>query len=102
MKKKPAFDFVQLDRNSEVPIYIQIQNALLAAIAGGQLNVGDRLPPVRALAEDLDVNTMTVARFYKVLTNTGAFAGRAALGTFVMDAGGSRKSAGFLSPDPSM
>jgi len=102
MKKKPAFDFVQLDRNSEVPIYIQIQNALLLAIAGGQLNVGDRLPPVRALAENLDVNTMTVARVYKELTNKGALAGRGALGTFVMDAGGSRKGAGFLSPDPSM
>jgi 2-aminoadipate transaminase len=74
----------RLDKASETPLYAQLRDMLLSEIAQGRLSGGERLPPVRRLAELAGVNVMTVARAYKALTEAGAIAGRGALGTFVL------------------
>lgn len=64
-----------------------IYRALLAAIRGGRLAVGDRLPPTRELAKDLGVSRATVAVAYERLVAEGFLATRVGAGTFVTDLG---------------
>src|SRR5258708_11281900 len=46
------------------PRFLQIADALQAAVADGSLKPGDRLPPQRRLAAQLDVDLTTVTRAY--------------------------------------
>ena len=60
-----------LDFASEVPIYQQIRNSFVLAIAEGILVNGERLPTVRALAQEAGVNAMTVNKAYQLLKQEG-------------------------------
>ncbi len=73
----------QLDGASGVPFYRQIIDQVLARIASGGLEPGDRLPTVRSLAVDLAVNLNTVARAYKELEIRGVLTTQQGSGTFV-------------------
>jgi len=46
------------------PRFLQIADALQAAVADGSLKPGDRLPPQRQLAAQLQVDLTTVTRAY--------------------------------------
>ncbi len=61
----------RLDFQSDVPIYKQIRDQVVLAVAGGQLLPGERLPTTRALAEDAGVNVMTVSKAYQLLKSEG-------------------------------
>lgn len=74
---------LRLDENSPVPPYRQIVDQILALIAGGKLEVGQRLPPVRQLAADLGLANGTVARAYRLLEEAGVLETRGRRGTFV-------------------
>ena len=56
---------------SSLPIYKQITDQVCKAIAAAELQPGDALPSVRAVAEKLVVNPNTVARAYADLTREG-------------------------------
>ncbi len=62
---------LSLDMNSETPIYSQICNQIVKAIAMGQLSEGDELPSVRSLASDIGVNLHTVNKAYNALKADG-------------------------------
>ncbi len=62
---------LRLDFSGAVPIYQQIRNQVVVAIASGQLAPGDRLPTVRTLAEETGVNVMTVSKAYQLLKSEG-------------------------------
>lgn len=64
----------QLDFQSDVPIYRQLRDQVVLAIAQGQLAPGERLPTTRALAEDAGVNVMTVSKAYQLLKSEGYLA----------------------------
>ena len=70
-----------------VPIYLQIVNQVKYLVASGRLSVGDELPPIRVLAEQLVVNPNTVARAYRELEISGVVEKRRTAGTYVSDAG---------------
>ena len=57
--------------DSPVPIYEQIANQVVFAVASGDLAPGDRVPSVRDLAQQLIVNANTVARAYQELERSG-------------------------------
>ena len=61
----------QLDFQSTSPIYRQLRDQVVLAIAQGQLTPGERLPTTRALAEDAGVNVMTVSKAYQLLKSEG-------------------------------
>ena len=44
---------LRLDFSSDVPIYQQIRNQIVLGIADGRLAPGERLPTIRALAEEM-------------------------------------------------
>ncbi|HHW99476.1 MAG TPA: GntR family transcriptional regulator, partial [Firmicutes bacterium] len=72
-----------LDHRSPIPIYVQLQNQVKQAIAGGVLAPGEQLPSVRELAGRLAVNPNTIARAYQELEREGLIETLRGRGTFV-------------------
>ena len=62
---------MQLDFTSDLPIYKQIHDQIVMGIAGGKLQSGERLPTVRALANETGVNVMTINKAYQFLKQEG-------------------------------
>ena len=73
-----------LDRD---PIYLQISRSLEERVLSGEWAAGDRVPSVRDLAVDLEVNPNTVARTYQLLQDAGIFENRRGIGCFVAEGG---------------
>jgi len=65
------------------PRFLQIADALQAAVADGSLKPGDRLPPQRQLAAQLDVDLTTITRAYDEARRRNLLEGRGARGTYV-------------------
>ncbi|HUS04911.1 MAG TPA: GntR family transcriptional regulator [Bryobacteraceae bacterium] len=72
-----------LDTNSGVPVYRQLIDQVLLAMASGALESGSQLPTVRQLAVDLSINPNTVVRAYKELEIRGILATQQGTGTFL-------------------
>ncbi|MDE7260984.1 MAG: GntR family transcriptional regulator [Oscillospiraceae bacterium] len=62
---------LRLDFNSDIPIYQQIRNQIVVAIASGELKPGEKLPTIRALAEEAGINMMTASKAYQLLKAEG-------------------------------
>lgn len=56
-----------IDLESDVPLYQQLRDRVVEAIAAGQLRAGDSLPSTRQLASDLGINFHTVNKGYDEL-----------------------------------
>jgi DNA-binding transcriptional MocR family regulator len=70
---------IRIDRDSTVPIYLQIRTGLREMILSGTLPEGFRLPPERRLAAALGVSRSTILSAYRELkadTLVGAHVGR--------------------------
>jgi GntR family transcriptional regulator len=68
-----------------VPIYVQIRDQILAAIASGILKPGERMPTMREVAVILRVDLNTVRHAYKSAQETGAIVLVRARGTYVAE-----------------
>lgn len=62
---------LELDFQSETPIYLQIKYEVMKGIARGKLHSGESLPSVRMLAADLGINMHTVNKAYQLLKLEG-------------------------------
>jgi GntR family transcriptional regulator len=62
---------IQLDLQSDVPIYTQLVHQIIEGIASGRLQPGEPLPSVRSLASDIGVNLHTVNKAYTLLKQEG-------------------------------
>lgn len=62
---------LRLDFSDDAPIYQQIRNQVVTAIAAGELKPGEKLPTVRALAEECGINMMTASKAYQLLKAEG-------------------------------
>lgn len=62
---------VILQDGSEVPVFKQIRNQIVMGISDGRLKPGEKLPTVRALAEEIGINSMTVNKAYQLLKQEG-------------------------------
>jgi DNA-binding transcriptional regulator YhcF (GntR family) len=72
-----------VDDSSSMSIYEQIVDQFREAVATGELRPGQRLPPVRSLADELDIAPGTVARAYGELEQLGLVVTEGARGTRV-------------------
>jgi DNA-binding transcriptional MocR family regulator len=66
------------------PGYERIAGTVEEAILAGRLKAGQRLPPVRKMAQDLGVSSATVAAAYELLGRRGWTRGEVGRGTFVL------------------
>lgn len=73
----------EVHTGSPAPIYEQIETQIRRAVAAGRLSVGEQIPSVRTLAEQLTVNPNTVARAYAELTAEGIIESQQGRGFFV-------------------
>lgn len=74
---------LQLDPDVDAPLYRQLGEALVGAIADGTLAEGERLPSERDLAGALGVSRTTVVTAYRELEARGLVRGHVGRGTFV-------------------
>lgn len=75
--------FLEVDPGSGTPIYEQIIARIEEAVATGRLEAGERLPPIRQLAEELGIAPGTVARAYSELEERAVLKTEGARGTRV-------------------
>ena len=76
---------VSVDPKHPVPVYVQLDQSIRAAVATGRLAAGEQLPTVRQLAIELKLNANTVARVYADLERAGVVETRRGVGTFVAE-----------------
>lgn len=83
-------NFLIVDHEASEPPYEQLRRQITEVIDSGGLAPGEKLPPVRRLAEDLGLAANTVAKAYKELEARGVVATRGRAGTTVLGAGADR------------
>lgn len=74
---------VVLDRQSAIPLYYQIQQALLDQIRSGALKVGHPVPSEQEIAQRMGVSRMTARQALKSLCHLGVAYSQRGKGTFV-------------------
>ena len=90
-----------LDRGTGQPLTVQITGQLRAAVAGGRLRAGERLPSTRALAASLGVSRTVVTNAYLQLFAEGWLEARHGSGTYVAaGAAGAPAAGGPRTPTP--
>ncbi|MGH3918322.1 MAG: PLP-dependent aminotransferase family protein [Pseudonocardiaceae bacterium] len=82
----PLGAFVETRRDSLSPVHTQLEEALRAAIRGGHLVPGARLPATRQLAGELGVSRGVVVEAYEQLVAEGYLTARTGSGTRVASA----------------
>jgi GntR family transcriptional regulator len=76
----------ELRYDAGVPVYRQIHDAVLLALARGDLRRDEQLPTIHELARQLDVNPNTVVRAYRELERGGHVVAERGRGTFASGA----------------
>jgi GntR family transcriptional regulator/MocR family aminotransferase len=74
---------VPVDRESDVPLYRQLYEALRDAILRRRLHAGQRIPSTRALALELRISRLPLLNAYEQLAAEGYLESRTGSGTFV-------------------
>jgi len=74
---------ISIQSFSMVPIYEQIVEQFRNAVLDGELDSGNMLPSVRALAKELDISALTVKKAYDLLEKEGLLTVVQGKGTFV-------------------
>ena len=62
---------ITLNPDADVPVFQQIHDEIVLAIARGQLLAGEKLDPVRHVAADIGINPATVKHAYDLLVADG-------------------------------
>jgi len=78
--------YIQIEPQSDVPIYEQVTRQIIEGIARGEMKPGETLPSVRNLAADLGVNMHTVNKSYHELEEKGIITIRAKSGAIIRSA----------------
>lgn len=76
--------FLRIDRNSPIPIYHQLEQALLEMIEAGEFASGQSLPSETELSRKLSISPMTVRQSMSELVKRGVIRREKGRGTFVM------------------
>ncbi|WP_019911251.1 GntR family transcriptional regulator [Paenibacillus sp. HW567] len=72
---------IEFDNNQ--PIYLQIMNYIKGEIVTGKLKPGDKIPSVRELAAELQINPNTVQRTFQELEREEIVETRRGMGRYV-------------------
>jgi DNA-binding transcriptional regulator YhcF (GntR family) len=83
---------IEIDQNSRIPLYLQIEESIKRLIAEGQIKKGSQLPTERELSIKLGVSRNTVSMAYKELVQGKIVSSASGKGTFVIANGYQPKS----------
>ena len=72
-----------ISSNTSKPIYEQITSQMKAMIMSGELQTGDPIPSMRALAKSLHISVITVQKAYEDLRRDGFIETTVGRGSFV-------------------
>ncbi|NLW42787.1 MAG: GntR family transcriptional regulator [Tissierellia bacterium] len=72
-----------ISNNRDKPIYEQITEQIKYMVMSGELNSGERIPSIRALAKELKISIITVQRAYEELQRDGFIETEIGRGTFI-------------------
>ena len=81
-----------LNFSSGVPIYRQIVQLLSGKILSGALSPGEKIPSIRDVTAELNVNPNTVAKAYRELELAGLIETRRGMGCFVAEHDDARRA----------
>jgi GntR family transcriptional regulator / MocR family aminotransferase len=76
-------ELIIIDKTSELPVYLQVANAIIQNIHQGKFRKGLRLPGTRQMGDLLEINRMTVVAAYQELDSQGWIETLPKKGTFV-------------------
>lgn len=76
-------EIVSIEFDNNLPIYLQIMNYIKKEIVVGHLKAGDKIPAVRELALELQINPNTVQRTFQELEREGIVETKRGLGRYV-------------------
>jgi DNA-binding transcriptional MocR family regulator len=74
---------IRLAHEAPTPLYRQIADQITQAVHEGLIQPGERLPPIRQLADLLMVSPITVTQAYQTLAQAGVATGQIGRGTFI-------------------
>jgi GntR family transcriptional regulator len=74
---------ITIDIDDPIPLFTQLIEQIKQAVANDNIAPGDPLPSIRQLASDLELNSKTVAKAYKLLERDSVIQTRGYRGTFV-------------------
>ncbi|MEW6982253.1 GntR family transcriptional regulator [Colwelliaceae bacterium 6471] len=72
-----------IDIDDPTPLFSQLIEQIKNAVIAGKLNPGDALPSIRQLANDLELNSKTIAKAYRLLERDAVIQAKGYRGTFV-------------------
>jgi len=76
---------MSIDFKQNKGIFLQIADNICRQILEGTLKPGDRVPSIRDLASDFEVNSNTVLRTYATLSDVEIIENKRGIGFFVAD-----------------
>ena len=93
---KPSSNWVHAINRGDRPAYLAIADAIADDIDAGTLKANERLPTLRVLARELDLNFTTVARAYAEARRRGLIDARPRVGTVVRETVSERPAAASI------
>ena len=76
------------DKVKDRPIYLQVIEDISRRLIQGELILGEKLPSVRELAVQYQINPNTVSRVYKEMESRGLCYTKRGMGTFITEDSG--------------
>ena len=74
---------IMINIEDSEPLFAQVIGQIKKAVLSGDLKSGDALPSIRQLALDLELNSKTVAKAYRLLERDSVIQTRGYRGTFI-------------------
>lgn len=74
---------IVIDIDDPVPLFAQLITQIKQAVISNKIGPGDALPSIRQLANDLDLNSKTIAKAYRLLERDSVIQTKGYRGTFV-------------------
>ena len=76
---------IRINKDSGVPLYVQVKKQIMNLIKSGDLKVGNKMPTERELSENLKVSRNTISTAYNELEQEGVLKSYQGRGTFVAE-----------------
>jgi GntR family transcriptional regulator len=74
---------ISIDIEDPMPLFTQLVEQIKSAVINSKVQPGEPLPSIRQLANDLELNSKTVAKAYKLLERDLIIQSKGYRGTFV-------------------